>query len=631
MNIICTKNIDYTAGISPDIIAECDHLNNESYMIRNSNTIDSFRKAEEALKLATANHYRKGIGFAHNNLGFYFSVSAQYEAAFPHFEKAALVFEEINCLNGEADVFYNYGMSFIRIGEFQRALEYLQKSLDIRSEIDDKAGMANCYFQFGFIHNQFKEFDLAISLVEKSLNIYTSINDKTGIAAQHMLLGLCYSDKGDSDNAILHLNKSIEIRKTVQDIRGYGSVLYLAGNHYLKNGENNKALQYLIEAEKVAEEAMDKVAKIRIHSCYAKVYLSLNNFDESRLHISQAINIGNESNIKALQPELYELLSILEEKKGNYKEAFTAHKRYTALKAEVYSSEAHMKMKHAAVLQKMEAAKMEAEISHLKNVELKSAFEEIAEKNKEILDSITYARRLQEAILPSKSQIQKDFANGFVLYLPKDIVAGDFYWLHDDCKENTLYFAACDCTGHGVPGAMVSVVCSNALNRSVNEFELKDPGLILDKTRELVIETFSKSEEDVKDGMDISIAFLNKQTNVLFWAGANNPLWIVRDGKLLEWNPDKQPIGNFTNQKCFTSHEIELKKNDMVYLFTDGFADQFGGPAGKKFKYQQLAKLLGENNHLSSGEMKNRLHKTFIDWKGTLEQVDDVCILGLRI
>lgn len=258
---------------------------------------------------------------------------------------------------------------------------------------------------------------------------------------------------------------------------------------------------------------------------------------------------------------------------------------------------------------------------------LKETLNEVEEKQKEITDSINYAKRIQEAILPSFDFIKTHLPNSFIYYQPKDIVAGDFYWAEK--VNNDFFIAAADCTGHGVPGALVSVVCCNALNRTVNEFKLTDPGKILDKTRELVLESFSKNGGDIKDGMDISLISING--NTIKWAGANNPLWYYQNNELKEIKANKQPIGKTDHAEPFTTHTIELQKGDSLYLFTDGFADQFGGPKGKKFKYKQLEDLLVSSNDLSISEQHLTLKNTLNSWRGKLEQVDDVCVIGIRV
>ena len=254
--------------------------------------------------------------------------------------------------------------------------------------------------------------------------------------------------------------------------------------------------------------------------------------------------------------------------------------------------------------------------------ELEHSNKLISEKSQEITDSITYAKRIQAAILPCPDMIKEALKNAFILYKPKDIVAGDFYWMQ--CVKEKVIFAAADCTGHGVPGAMVSVICNNALNRSVREYGLTEPGKLLDRTRKIVISEFN----DVKDGMDIALCSL--EGNKLQYAGAYNPLWIVRNGEIIETKPDKQPVGRFRESKPYTTHTFELEKGDTIYIFSDGYVDQFGGPKEKKFRAKSFRELLLNNQHKSMEEQHDVLDKTFEDWKGDLEQIDDVCVIGLR-
>ena len=252
----------------------------------------------------------------------------------------------------------------------------------------------------------------------------------------------------------------------------------------------------------------------------------------------------------------------------------------------------------------------------------------IEEHSNEVRQSIEYAKKIQDAILPSAKLKEQLLPNSFILYEPKDIVAGDFYWM--DQKDDLILFAAADCTGHGVPGAMVSVVCNNALHAAVNEFNCKRPAQILDKTRELVISTFEKADRKVKDGIDIGLCAFNKNTLKLHFAGANNGLYLLRNEELSEIKADKQPIGNFEQPKPFKEHTIQLQKGDMIYLFTDGFADQFGGKKGKKYKYKPFKNFLTQIKDLPPNEQSDLISNEFHRWRGDLEQVDDVCIIGVH-
>ncbi len=253
-------------------------------------------------------------------------------------------------------------------------------------------------------------------------------------------------------------------------------------------------------------------------------------------------------------------------------------------------------------------------------------------KNHEILDSLHYAQRLQEAILPPIKMLNKYLKEYFVFYKPKDIVAGDFYWL-EKIDEDLVLIAAADCTGHGVPGAMISVVCSNALNRAVKEFQLSTPNLILNKVRELVLETFEKSEKEVADGMDISLCLLNIKTRVVTWAGANSPIWIKRkDAKIIEEiKGDKQSIALNIVVNDFTNHTIQLNEGDNFYIFSDGYVDQFGGERGGKFLRKRFKELLLHNAHLSMQIQCAELENTLNKWQGILEQVDDICVIGVSV
>jgi serine phosphatase RsbU (regulator of sigma subunit) len=268
----------------------------------------------------------------------------------------------------------------------------------------------------------------------------------------------------------------------------------------------------------------------------------------------------------------------------------------------------------------------------LQKAEAEKQRELVEEKQHEIIDSITYAKRLQQAILPSVEAVRENLAESFIYYKPKDIVAGDFYWMHTSAEY--VYLAAADCTGHGVPGAMVSVVCSNALNRAVNEFKLTDTNDILNKTRELVIETFEKSDSEVKDGMDISLLRIPKKrilaNTEIEWSGANNSLWYVLGGELLEVKADKQPIGKHSDPFPFTSKYLSVSSPVTFYLFSDGYADQFS-PEDKKLMKKKFKDIVLTMQTMSLSEQRNHLETFHTNWKGNMEQTDDVLVIGVKL
>jgi serine phosphatase RsbU (regulator of sigma subunit) len=424
-------------------------------------------------------------------------------------------------------------------------------------------------------------------------------------------------------------------QKNEKQEKWFDVIYQYGGEAYVKTGQYKKAYECLNKL-KMSEDATNIRQNQRMEEIYdqyvqSSIFLEQKRAEETQKQ--QALLLAQEEENKSLQLKLFLIIfgalavfSIL---------LFTRFKKTKAQKKII------------------EYQKMEVEESH-----------------KEIQDSITYAKRIQMAILPPDEEIKSALKNSFILYKPKDIVAGDFYWMetisaelrvasaekardaNDGVSKNKLstlqsspgitLLAAADCTGHGVPGAMVSVICNSALNRSAREFGLRKPGEILDKTRELVMEEFEKSTEMVKDGMDIALVSLSQKTNEdphsqnafsLSYAGAHNPLWIIRNGtdEIEEIKADSQPIGKFDKATPFKTHEIELFKGDRIYLFSDGFADQFGGEKGKKMKKANFKKLVIATQSENMEEQSQLLDQAFEKWRGSLEQLDDVCVIGIKV
>ena len=258
---------------------------------------------------------------------------------------------------------------------------------------------------------------------------------------------------------------------------------------------------------------------------------------------------------------------------------------------------------------------------------------ELAEKNKDITDSIRYAKRIQEAILPPDIVIKKHLPDSFVFSKPKDIVSGDFYWI--DKKGDQIMFAAVDCTGHGVPGAFMSIVGYNILNQAINDNASMIPAKLLDKLNKGVSQTLNQTSEDtrLRDGMDIALCAINFKTMELQFAGAYNPLIIVRNKEIIEFKADSIAIGSYTEGQVqsYTNHVFPLQKGDTIYVFSDGYSDQFGGPDGKKFKLNQFKTMLLNLNGVSMTQQQVALEKSIEEWRGVLQQVDDMLIIGVRI
>jgi serine phosphatase RsbU (regulator of sigma subunit) len=429
------------------------------------------------------------------------------------------------------------------------------------------------------------------------------------------------------DKAMTYFMNALEIRKKMNNPHGVSETYTNIATNYLKQKNYQKAREYFLLAIPICEEIGSKESLKYVYENLYQLEQTLKNtaaaFDYYKLYISYKDSIDNTDHAR-VQTELElnynydkekERIRLLQEKK---------EERATIILYSVVGVLFLILVFSFLLYKRWKYAQQQQAIIEEKN-------ELVQQKNDEILDSINYAKRIQTAILPSSEQISALFPNHFVTFFPKDIVAGDFYWIEE--TPNHIFIAGADCTGHGVPGAMMSVVCHNALNRSVKEFQLTMPGEILDKTREIIIDELSKSEQQVKDGMDISLCVIDRQKKEMRWAGANNPLWVYRTDKkeLEEWKGDKQPIGSHWDLQPFTSHAIAIHPNDRFYLFSDGYVDQFGGPHGKKLMSKVFKQLILDSAHMDLASQRHYLETYFNDWKGDLPQVDDVCVICIML
>ncbi|HEX8515979.1 MAG TPA: tetratricopeptide repeat protein [Bacteroidia bacterium] len=620
-----------------------------------------------------------------NNLGILAMDRGEVMKAIEYYEQSIPAFEESGYHLFLAKSYNNIGFVYENQGDIERGLEYYFKSLKLRETINDYSGIGESYNNIAYIYQAQGDLKKSLETFMMALTFFEKVNDQIGIALIYNNVGGIYKKTGEYRKALEHYQKSSAIRKKLEDHKTLSSVYGNIGDTYRKLGIKDSAKFYF---EHSLREA--KIANNKSRMASAADHMAIFLYDEGDLssalkYAEEGLKLSIELGFPERMRESYETVSLIYEKKGDYKQAFLAYKGFKEMSDSLLSDETKQEaikqqMKYSFDKRELEITKEkekselehEAEVKQQRMIiyssvagllivlvfsfflynrfrvtrqqkaiieKQKNIVEEqkemvelqkemVDEKNKEITDSINYAKRIQQAILPPARLIKQFLPQSFVYYQPKDIVAGDFYWL--EASNGNIVFAAADCTGHGVPGAMVSVVCHNALNRSVREFRQDEPGKILDKTRDLVIETFEKSDQEVKDGMDISLCKLNQQTSELQWSGANNPLWIIRNNSLIEYKADKQPIGKFENARPFTTHSVPLEKNDMIYIFTDGYADQFGGEKGKKFKYKQLQELLLSIAHLEPETQKQMLEAALGNWKGNLEQVDDVCIFGVR-
>lgn len=584
----------------------------------------------------------------------------------------------------------NMGLLLKEAGRNEEAVDYYLKALQINDKVNDPVTRGMILNNLGALYYDDKQYDKAFEYFNEAA-VFRVENGDPYAGDAYWNIAFSYYQMNDTANYLINLKKASELYQKTGDIYGEGS-------YYFTQGEINLLKKNYITAKEYLLKTIPLYSQMNFKEFVSWTYISLARAEYGMQHITQALHYADSSIALAKQIKNYErirvaadFLSKVYSQIADYRQALDNYKLFVAMQDSLRNEEnaralinsaykyqytkkaaadsvAHAKEKEisdarltatAAQLQlkrnqtyfliaglvlifvfagfiynRFRITQQQKQIIELQKTEVEHQKDLVEEKNKEILDSITYAKRIQAAILPPAKIVRTYLNESFILYKPKDIVAGDFYWLEQ--LDNKILFAAADCTGHGVPGAMVSVICNNGLNRSVREFGIADPGKILDKTREIVIQEFEKSEEEMKDGMDISLCVLNEKEKTLSWAGANNPLWIFpanaqSEEDMLEVKADKQPIGKYADPKPFTTHKIKLQQGDMIYIFTDGFQDQFGGDKGKKFKAAKMKSELFRVRNLPADEQKQIIDDIFEHWKGDLEQVDDVCLIGVRI
>jgi serine phosphatase RsbU (regulator of sigma subunit) len=363
-----------------------------------------------------------------------------------------------------------------------------------------------------------------------------------------------------------------------------------------------------------------------------RLYSAMGDYDNAESELLESLKTATDLKAMLLVAEAYSSLANHYESAGEPEKALKNFKLYQKTKESVQSDETRSRLRNIEITHAIEKSEQEKEIFRLKHVELRQAYDLIEEKNSDITASINYASRIQRAMLPEPGEIKGLSDNSFIVFFPKDIVSGDFYWFNK--SGDKLIAVAGDCTGHGVPGALMSMLGISFLEEIVNYREITDSGKILDELRNEVQKALRQKgdREATKDGMDISLCVIDSKKRSLQFSGAYNNLYLIRNNELIEYPADRMPIAIFDRAGSnFKRHDIETLHGDVIYMFSDGYADQFGGPNSKKFKYATLKSLLIEIHELPMKKQKIRLENEFNVWKGSNSQVDDVLILGLKL
>lgn len=539
---------------------------------------------------------------------------------------------KLNYQIGIATSFCNSGAAYYLLSHYQLALSDLFKAKEFFSSINDKPKISVCLRYIGNAYVGLNQFDKAIEFYNQTLQISNELNDLKSIAYLHANMGFTYLKMQIFPKAIDFLNKALDILHKQNDDIGIADASNTLAQVHIENNQSSKAFGLIQEALKRSNN-VDHIRGIaNSNTNLGNFYKLRQDYDRAIYHHKIALASAIEMGEKMLAASVYKNLSNTYQGNGDFKKALECFEQYEYTKSKLNDLNNEVAVQSLQNELQLEKSEKENEIFRLKNIELVNAFKLIEEKNKNITDSLKYARHIQESLMPGKATLDTHLQDYFVFYKSKDIVSGDFYWLQQ--KNDKIFFSVVDCTGHGVPGAFISLVGNNVLIQAVKDNVSDRAEDIINQTNILFNKTIRQTLEEstVKDGMDLSFLAIDRKRKELQFVGANHTLVLIRDGSMLTFKGNKFPIGVFIGEevKQFTSETIPYKKGDTFYLFTDGYIDQFGGLDNRKYTRKRLYSLLIEINSLSMTEQKEKIISVFNEWLGDQEQLDDVLIAGIR-
>lgn len=593
----------------------------------------------QALNIRQAIQDKKGLGASYNNIGNIYDDQGKSALALDYYFKALKYFEEVSFRRGEGIVYNSIGNLYYVQKKFDLALRYFEQSAKLQAELGNKVELMHVYNNIALINDEKKDYDAALKYYHLSLDLA--------------------EETGNTSAVVTNLNNMGQMYRTIKD--------------------HKKAEEILRRAIEMGEKEDDKVKLASPYINLGKLFSDNKQYDSAIVYYHKGLEIGKETGVKLYMKEAYESLADAWYRKGDIDKTYEYRLLYEAMKDSLFNEESsrqvtEMATKYDTEKKEQQIALLEKDKAHertvrnfiisgasvmlvfslflyraysgtrrlnrvlasqkseilQKNHDLHSKNELIQRQKQEITDSINYARNIQQAILPSMEQVRALMPQSFVLYRPKDIVSGDFYWFRE--KSGCIYFAAADSTGHGVPGGFMSMIGVEMLNEALKQTD--DPGMLLQLLNCSVKTALNQEREGaIRDGMDIALCMLNG--NRLQYSGANRPAFIVKKNdplEIIELKPEKAAIGGFTDAaQVFGVQSIEVEKGDMIYLFSDGYADQFGGPAGKKILVKRFREQVVKAFPLPVNDQQALFEQAILEWMGDYEQVDDMLVIGIRV
>ena len=599
--------------------------------------------------------------------GNFYNITGDFESAIVYMTKAKGIFEEGGYFSGVGSAYNNLGSTYEKLGKYDEAMDNLIKALNIYESQFDSLNTAKSLLNLGLLYSRQEDYVKSLELYNKSLEIREKLGDKDGIALLYNNMAIVNYYLEDFDNVRSYFEKAYEIYVELGNVRRQLMALSNIAEIHNIIGQKEKALATYFKILELDTELGHKGELAQTHYQIGSIYESRNDFRNAKKHfylsLEIAQKIGAQVDIRDAYGQLMEIFKI--EKK--FEKALEYNELYLAINDSIFNVEKSRQIQEIET--KYETKKKEQQIINLENEKIikdliikkqrnvsvfliagfvfvlifiltlfvqikriRKANTILAYQKSQITESIEYASRIQTAILPPGDYITSVIPEHFILYKPRDIVSGDFYWITH--KDGKTIVAAVDCTGHGVPGAFMSMLGFAFLNEIVNTNDDLSAGEILNQLREYVKKSLHQTgkDDEAKDGMDIALCIIDIDKRKLQYSGAYNPLYLIRNNNFISLMADRMPIGiHIAEKESFTNHEMDIQKGDVIYIFTDGYIDQFGGPESKKYRLSPFKEMLMKITNKPMSEQKEILEVEFNMWKGKIEQIDDVLVMGIKI
>ncbi len=642
-------------------------INDKSLLARTLNRLGNnwqlqgeFDKAlknyQQALKIHRNHNNQKEVARSLTNIGSIYRTFGKYDDAIQFHLEALTLYEETDYPEGKAWTSLNISRLFKLNEDYDKALEYLENALSIYRTIARQEGVETgvtlCLKEYSLIYSQSGRHQKALEYVRKVLDRNKDAGNKYGIANTWFTMGKIHHDMGRYSQSLQYLHKALAMKRELDDQIEIASILRLIGENHMTRGNHDKARRFFRQA---LEEARSQHQREGIKDIYHALYQT----HKQSGHYQQALDYYtgysnlkdslNNQRISELEMQYefekeQEQLRYEQKKQEAIQQARLKRQRILtyafiigfvlllALLIVIYHSyKRKVRSNRQLARQKQEIENQRDEIEAQRNTATRQR-DQIARQNRIITESIEYASRIQSAVLPQEKTIRKIFSDYFIYYKPKNIVSGDFYWINQ--LDSKVVIVAADCTGHGVPGAFMSMLGVAFLNEIINQNRVLDPGEILNQLRRNLIDALHQTvkKRGSRDGMDMALAIIDTQTNTLHFSGAYNPIYIIRNDELIDLKANRMPIGvhSVYQETPFSVQQEKLRSGDRLYFFTDGFTDQFGGEKGTKFGRRQFKNLLLNFDHQPMDEQKQTLDRTLNNWMDSWGQIDDIMVLGFK-